>query len=170
MTRRSNPFALTLLPVLGSLAALGMAFASQYMGGLPPCILCIYQRWPYGVAVLLGISAALLARAAPTRATTRAASLLLALAGLAIWVSGGIGAFHVGVEQGWWQGTAECGSQISITSVEALRQALTAAPVVRCDQVPWSLFGISIAGYNLLYAALLGALTLTAAYRLCRSR
>ncbi len=165
MMRTANPFLLSLVPVLGSLAALGTAFASQYLGGLQPCILCVYQRWPYGLAVVLGLAAIMLARS-----STKAAALLLALAGLAVWVSGGIGAFHVGVEQGWWQGTAECGSQISTTSVEALRQALNAAPVVRCDQVPWSLFGISIAGYNLLYAALLGALTLTAAYRLSRSR
>ena len=149
-----------LLVVVASLASLAVAFASQYWGGLQPCVLCIYQRYPYGVAAALGIIGVLVAaRPAWLRA-------ILLLAALAFAVDAGIAAFHVGVEQGWWQGTAECGSTLDLTlSPEELKAQLLNQPLVRCDDVAWSLFGISMAGYNFLYALALAVATLWFALR-----
>lgn len=132
----------------GSMAALLVAFYAQFFGGLAPCVLCIYQRWPYAAAILLALLAAMLGPVAGGRLTR----LLLRLAGLALLITAAIGVFHSGVEYGWWQGTAECGSTIGATSLADLKAALESAPVVRCDQTQWSLLGISIAGYNVLYA------------------
>ena len=58
--------------------------------------------------------------------------------------------FHVGVEQHWWRGTADCHAPVidPNLSVDALRQQLLNTDFVPCDQIPWSLFGISMAGYN----------------------
>jgi disulfide bond formation protein DsbB len=137
--------------LIASLASLAVAFASQYWGGLDPCVLCIYQRYPYGVAAALGIAGILVAgRPAWLRG-------VLLLAALVFFVDAGIAAYHVGVEQHWWQGTAECGSTLDLTlSPEELKKQLMNQPVVRCDEVAWSLFGISMAGYNFLYALALG--------------
>jgi len=149
-----------ILVIVASLAALAIALASQYGGGLQPCVLCIYQRWPYGVAAALGLVGVLVA------GSPGLLRLVLLLAGVAFLVDAGIAAFHVGVEQHWWAGTNECGSTLDLTlSAEELKKQLLNQPVVRCDEVPWSLFGISMAGYNFLYAAACGLATLWAAAR-----
>lgn len=151
--------AAALTTALGA-GALALAFAAQYLGGLAPCVLCIYQRYPYGVVAGLGILALLLGG---SRGTVRA---LVALAGIALLVNAGIAAFHVGVEQHWWAGTAECGATLGAgLTAEELKAQLMAAPVVRCDEIPWSLFGISMAGYNFLLALVSGLAALAWAAR-----
>ena len=139
--------AVTPLFVAGAAAAaLIAALISQYGFDLQPCVLCIWQRWPYVAAILLGLAAAALRR------NRAAAAALTALAILAVLVSGGIGAFHVGVEQGWWEGTSGCGSLSSTDDLAALRAQIMSAPIVRCDEIAFSLFGISMAGWNALFA------------------
>jgi disulfide bond formation protein DsbB len=125
-------------PMLGSLALLAGALAFQYIGGLAPCPLCIDQRWPHAIAIGLG----LLLLAWPKRA-------LAALAGLVVLAGAGIAAYHVGIEQGWWPGPTTCTAPEPATMApgELLDQIL-ATPVVLCDQVAWSLWGISMAGWN----------------------
>ncbi|SDF78663.1 disulfide bond formation protein B [Thalassobaculum litoreum] len=132
-------------------AALAAALISQYGFDLQPCVLCIWQRWPYLAAIGLGLAAIALRRA-PARRAPAAARALTGLAILAVLVSGGIGGFHVGVEQGWWEGTSGCGSTSGTDDLNALRAQIMNAPIVRCDEVAFSLFGISMAGWNLLYA------------------
>ena len=148
-----RPARLPLMVLVASTGALLTAFAAQYWGGLQPCVLCLYQRWPYAAAIALAL-------------------LALALGGAARgWVIGlaGIAVFHVGVEHGWWQGTSECGATIKADSIEALRAQLLKAPVVRCTDVAWSLAGISMAGFNVIASAILAAITLTGARRMIRS-
>ena len=123
-----------LLALLVPAALLGGALGSQFLGGLHPCEMCYWQRWPHGAAILLAAAAFIL----PSRAR-----LLTALAALAIAASGAIGVFHAGVELGWWEGLTRCtaGGAISLDD-------LMKVPLVRCDQVQWSLLGISMAGWN----------------------
>jgi disulfide bond formation protein DsbB len=149
-----------LLIALASLASLAIAFASQYWGGLQPCVLCIYQRYPYGVAAALGIIGMIVA------GRPNLLRSILLLAAIAFLVDAGIAAFHVGVEQHWWAGTSECGSLLDLNAKpEDLKNQLLNQPVVRCDEAAWTLFGISMAGYNFLYAALCGLTTLWFAAR-----
>ena len=143
-TDRSPAFIL----FFGSGALLAGAYGFQYFADLQPCVLCLYQRAPH--AVVMGLS--LIALVLMPRAV---AAWAVGGAGLALLVGAGIAGFHVGVEQHWWQGTAECGSTIAADSVDALRAQLLAQPVVRCDEVPWSLFNVSMAGYNLAFSAAL---------------
>jgi disulfide bond formation protein DsbB len=144
--------------------SLGAAFGSQYLGGLQPCILCIYQRYPYGVVIALGLLALLLRR------RPKLVGGLMLLAAIALFVDAGIAAFHVGVEQHWWRGTNECSNLIDPNlSIEELKKALLEQPVVACDEVAWSLFGISMAGYNFLYASMAGIIATVLAFRLFRS-
>lgn len=149
------------MQALLGIIALGSAYGFQYLGGLQPCALCLYQRWPWWAAIALG-AAALFLRG-------RAMGLVLGLLASAVVLGGaGIAAFHVGVEQHWWPGLASCGgvSDAPMT-LEALKRQIMSAPVVRCDEIPWSLFGISMAGYNALlsFAAGLGGVFLTWKYR-----
>ena len=142
--------------VLGaSLALLLGALAFQYLGGYPPCVLCYWQRYAHVGAALLAAGALTMPRLAPWA---------LAAAALVLLAGAGIAGFHVGVEQHWWAGTAECGSAVTgASSVEELRARLLAQPVVRCDEVAWSLFGLSMAGYNLLFSLGLAAIAAGAA-------
>jgi disulfide bond formation protein DsbB len=134
-------------------ALLGGALAFQYLGGLFPCEMCWWQRYPHIAALAL----ALLAFA--IRPQQR---ILIALAALAILVSGGIGGFHAGVEYGWWDGFTTCAT----TRLEGddPMAAIMAAPVIRCDVAPWDLWGISLAGWNFLFSTL-GALAIFALLR-----
>jgi len=152
---------LPLFVLAAGVIALGTAFGAQYWGGLQPCVLCVYQRWPYGVAIALG----LVALALPARLK----GWIVGLAGLAFAIGGGIAVFHVGVEHGWWQGTSQCGANFTANSIEALRAQIMAAPVVRCTDVAWSFDGISMAGFNVIASAILAVVTLAGARRLIRS-
>jgi disulfide bond formation protein DsbB len=126
-----------LLALVIPVALLGGALAFQYIGGLHPCEMCYWQRWPHGAAILF----ALLAFTSPA-ANSRARNFTL-LAALAIAVSGIIGVYHAGVESGVFEGFTTCTS----TAATSLQDILN-TPLVRCDQVQWSLFGISMAGWN----------------------
>lgn len=124
---------------------LGGALAFQHLGGLSPCVLCLYQRWPWLAVICLGVLALVLA-SKPTMSKA-----LLGLAVLAMLIGAGIAAFHVGVEQHWWAGTSECGGLTGkATTIEDLKRQLMATPVTRCDEVAWSMAGISMAGWNMI--------------------
>ncbi len=131
-----------LLALLIPAALLGGAYLGQYAFGLYPCEMCWWQRYPHFAALAL----ALLAFAVQGGA----ARALVILAGLAILISGLIGGFHAGVEYGWWEGITSCSSTIQASGGGDFLDAIMKAPIVRCDQVQWSLLGISLAGYNFL--------------------
>ncbi len=133
MTRKQ----LAAIAALGSAALLAGAFIFQSLG-YAPCQMCIWQRYPHGLAAAIGAIVWLV----PWH------GLLLAGAGAAATTSG-IGFFHAGVEQGWWEGPATCsGGEIGALSPDALLDQIMAAPLVRCDEIPWELFGLSMAAWN----------------------
>lgn len=148
------------LLILAGALPLAAAFAFQYLGGLAPCPLCLYQRYPYGVVIAIGVVA--LGFAGDGRLVRSA----LVAAAVAFFVDAGIAAFHVGVERHWWQGLAACQAQIDLgADPEELKELLLNAPLVSCDKVAWSLLGVSMAGYNFLYASAAGILALGIAAR-----
>ncbi len=122
-----------------SVLVLASALGSQYVGGLHPCELCLWQRWPWAAAAVLGIAGSLV---------PQAARWLMALAVLTLLVGAGIAGYHVGVEQGLWAGTSACGGTATPTDIEALRRQLMAAPVVRCDTPALVVLGLSMAAWN----------------------
>ena len=156
MTKAQAPISLPLLLLLGSIAPLLVAFASQYLGGLQPCTLCIWQRYGYGGAIALGVITLALPRRLQIWGAVLTSLALLVVAGLAM--------FHVGVEQHWWQGLATCSGNLDVhQSVADLEKQLMDTPVIPCDRPAWTMFGISMAGYDFIYAALLGLFGLVAA-------
>ena len=151
-SRLAPALALTL-----SLGALAVAYGSQYWGGLAPCVLCLYQRAAYGAVILLASTALVLAMGGKEQAAQR----LTGLCALGFLAGAGVACYHLGVEQHWWPGAESCvGAAVGgARTVEELRRQLMAAPVVRCDDVAWSLFGVSMAGYNAAVSLALAAAT-----------
>ncbi|MFM7333322.1 MAG: disulfide bond formation protein B [Tabrizicola sp.] len=145
---------LILITTLGSVGLLGGAFAFQYIGGLAPCQLCLYQRWPHAAAILIGVVAYF--------AGWRGLAWLGALAALA---TAAIGAFHFGVEQKWWEGLATCtaGSIEGISAADLLDPTKDVAAVVRCDEIAWSMLGMSMAGWNVILSLVLAGIWVKAA-------
>jgi len=147
----------TAAALLALLAAtmLIFAFAFEAFGGLRPCELCWWQRWAWLGALPSAIAAWL--------APGRLPAALLGLAALAVLAGAGIAFFHVGVEWHWWRGTAACGASGGAASVEELARQLLGQPVVRCDEVTWSLLGISMAGWYGMLALVSGLAALAVA-------
>lgn len=124
---------------------LGGALISQYGFDLYPCEMCMWQRYPHYAAIALALLASFVE---PKR-------IWVALSALAILTSGGIGGFHAGVEQGWWEGLTSCASAVSASDGDPL-EAILNAPIIRCDEIPWSFMGISLAGWNFLISTIAG--------------
>jgi disulfide bond formation protein DsbB len=131
-----------LIAILLPNALLWGAIGSQYIGGLHPCEMCMWQRWPH----LAAIGAALVAIASRRKPGLSATFTLLAA--LFIATSGIIGAFHAGVENGWWEGLTTCATSTGGVTLDSIMNA----PLVRCDVAAWRLAGISLAGFNALFS------------------
>lgn len=148
------------LLVLASVATLAAAYTFQYFG-YEPCTLCWYQRYPYMAVILLSGLAWVL-----SRGKDGPDNLILLLVGAsiaALFLDSGIAVFHVGVEQKWWEGLSSCsGGGASNASIEDLLQQMQSIKLVRCDEPAWTLFGISMAGYNAAIALGLGLFGLLA--------
>ncbi len=126
----------------GSALVLVLAFGFQHLGGMAPCPLCLWQRWPHALAVAIGAAALLL--------SWRALPLLGMLAALS---TAAIGFYHTGVERHWWEGPATCSAgSVAGQSPEDLMAQIMAAPLVRCDEVPWEMLGLSMASWNAVLA------------------
>jgi disulfide bond formation protein DsbB len=138
---RANVFAFALPAAL-----LAGAWGSQLIGHLYPCEMCHWQRWPHYAALGIALLAFLIK---PMR------SPLVVLAAFAILISGGIGVWHAGVEYHWWQGITTCSRIGGGTLADIM-----AAPLIRCDTAQWTLFGISLAGFNAIISIAGGLLIL----------
>ncbi|MDG1076275.1 MAG: disulfide bond formation protein B [Planktotalea sp.] len=132
----------------GSAVLMLGALGFQYIGDMPPCKLCYWQRYPHLGAIVIGVLALAI--------TGRLFPVLGALAALA---TAAIGGYHTGVERGWWEGPTSCtSSPIGDLSTEDLMAQIMSAPLVRCDDVPWELFTLSMASWNMLASLALFAL------------
>lgn len=130
-----------------SLGALAFALTMQYGFGVVPCQLCMWQRAPFVGAAFFALIASV---ARPYGNHTR---WLLGLCALLFFANTGLAIFHSGVERHWWEFHSSCtGSVLDHLSVEALRQQLLGTPVVRCDEISWTLLGLSMANWNIFFS------------------
>jgi disulfide bond formation protein DsbB len=150
-----------LIAAIAAAAALGIAIASQRWGGLVPCALCLLERWPYRIAIVLGLAAALV--------PTVAARFALGLLALTMLVGAALGAIHVGVEFHWWPSPLpECAALVSRGGSAAdLLASMPAAPSKPCDDPTYLIPGLklSMAEMNLLFGGLCFVLAGWAAIR-----
>ncbi len=173
MNQKPHRLDLAFLAPFGILAvsatALANAYIAEYAFGLEPCILCLYQRVPYAVAGVLGVAALV---------SPRVRVGAVAVAGGVFLVGAVLAFYHVGVEQHWWASVAACGAAGGgpgdvggPATVDELRQMLTrGGPVKACDEVDWTLFGLSMATYNVAVSLALGTASLLAADQLRRPK
>lgn len=149
-----------------SLAALASALTAEHVFGLNPCILCLYQRVPYVLTAVIGLAGFILARFGKRQS---AAIACIALASLLFFLEAGLAFYHVGVELHWWRSFFEaCKVSFDDDSGKSLLEIIQSAPAVRCDEIPWQMFGISMAGYNALLSLGLGITTAFAAFMQAR--
>lgn len=146
-----------LVATIGSAAVLLGAYGFQHIGGLAPCKMCLWQRWPHGAAILIGIL------------TLASGKRVLAWAGaLAAAITGGIGVYHAGVEWGWWPGPTSCtGNGVGLGNMDGADLLSTEGPntLIMCDEIVWQLLGLSMAGWNAVLSFGLAALWIMAARR-----
>lgn len=145
---------LVLLAAGGSAALLLGAFGFQLLG-YAPCKLCLWQRWPHAAAIAIG-----------AMILTTGMRGLAWLGAAAAAVTGALGIYHTGVEQGWWEGPTTCtaGGTLGGSAEDLLGQIMT-APLIRCDEVAWSLAGLSMASWNAILSFALAAVWIAAARR-----
>ena len=153
--RGRNPASVAALAVaLIAAATLAGAWFFQLVLDIVPCPLCLEQRYAYYLAVPLGLLMAFAAAKGAPRAVVLAGLAILALAALA---NAGLGAYHAGVEWGFWQGPTDCTGPMLDLSKGGLLDNLDKVKVVRCDEVQWRFLGLSLAGYNVLISLLMAA-------------
>jgi disulfide bond formation protein DsbB len=144
------------LAAAGSALLLVAAFAFQHLGGLAPCAMCLWQRWPHAAAVAIGA----LGLAAPSAA-------LAFLGGLAMLGNAGLALYHTGVERDWWDGPASCsgGGGLGSADIADLLNPDLGGGIVMCDEVAWQMLGLSMASWNGLACLALAAIWVFAARR-----
>ena len=161
---RADPGRFPIFVLVVSAAVLGSAFVSQYWGGLAPCELCLLQRWPWIAAIVISLIAIIVA----SRSALRWVALLLVMV---FAVGSALALYHVGVEKHWFAGPDACtGAATAADTVEALKARILGQMPVRCDEPAWSLWGISLAGWNLLASLVMSNSCLAVFWRLRRPR
>lgn len=157
------PNPLSLLPnlrlaLLASIVSLGAAFASQFLGGLTPCHLCVAQRVPYVVVIVLALLGLLRKRG------LKGLTLLVVLAFL---TGSGIAAYHAGVEKHWIAGPSSCtsGEAPAGQSMDDFLKRIQSAPIVACDQPQWEFHGLTMASMNMAWSFLLAAASFVALHQ-----
>lgn len=141
---------LGLAAAIGSILLLGGAYYFQYVVGLAPCEMCLWQRYPHMLAILFGLITI------PLLVEPKVALIFALAAILALFATAGIGVFHAGVEQHWWQGPQACSGRVPAgLSAEELKKFLMGARMVRCDEIPWKMLNISMAGWNAILSGTL---------------
>ncbi len=136
MTRKM----LILFSAGGSAALMLGALGFQYIGEMPPCKLCYWQRYPHIAAIVIGVLAlAFSGRVFPAFGALAALSTAL------------VGGYHSGVERMWWEGPTSCTSgSVGGLSADDLMAQIMSAPLVRCDDIAWEMLGLSMASWNML--------------------
>ncbi len=128
---------------LAALAAASLAsvFIGQYFFGLHPCHLCLIQRWPFAIVIAAGLVGFVAANLS---------LLAIGASALAFLTNAGIAVYHSGIERKWWTGLEGCSAPDLTGSIEELMARIETAAVTRCDEIPWSFLGLSLANYNVL--------------------
>ena len=152
----SPALAASLAVTLIAAATIAGAWFFQLVLEILPCPLCLEQRYAYYLAIPLGALTAIAARAGAPRPLLLAGLAILALATLA---NAGLGAYHSGVEWGFWKGPTDCtGPVVNLGNAGDLFSRLDTVKVVRCDEVQWRFLGLSLAGYNVLISLLMAVM------------
>jgi disulfide bond formation protein DsbB len=151
-----------LTAVLSSMLMLAIAHGFERFGHMAPCVLCLHQREVYWIAIAIGLIALVSRKMASDSMSIQALNLLLAIAfGAGTLVAG----FHMGVEYKWWPGLASCAAGAVQAPGDILAALGKPMQAPACDQVAWSLLGLSMAGWNMVISLKLCVYSVIAAWR-----
>jgi disulfide bond formation protein DsbB len=156
-TRTRAGFGYSLVLAIGMAAVVGSALGFQYIGGYIPCELCLLQRQPYYYGIPVVLVGAIAALAGAPSWITRA---LLGIGGIMMLVGGGIGVYHAGVEWHFWAGPTACSTTASSMTQNA-NDLLTQLNTIKgpsCDAAAFRIFGVSMAGMNVITSIILAAI------------
>jgi disulfide bond formation protein DsbB len=146
--QRLQPRTLAIQTALVAAAGLAFAHALEIWGEMVPCALCLVERWPYRITIVLGLLAALV--------PARVARLILMVAVLCLVADVAIAVAHVGVEMGWWPSPLpECAApHFSAGSIADRLATMPARPAKPCDEPTFLFPGlpVSLAAMNMLFA------------------
>lgn len=157
--------AISLVILVASIGALASALTAEHVFDVEPCALCLYQRIPYGVTGALAAFAIVLS------VRRRSPRWLVIACGVVFLIGAALAFYHVGVQQHWWASVTACGGQLSTgANVTDLASQLAGPQPKACDEVDWSLFGVSMAGYNSLISMALGVAAIAAGWYLGKER
>jgi disulfide bond formation protein DsbB len=149
--------------LMTSAIVIATVLVAQYWGGLGPCELCLSERWSWDAAIVISFIAAM----AGSRPALPWVALLLA----GIFALGSALAFyHVGVERHWFAGPQACTATGTPTTLEALKAQLQHQQPVRCDEPAWTLWRISLAGWNLLGSMIMAGISFAVFFGSSRER
>ncbi len=156
-----KPIIVAFLSIALAIISLASALIAEHVFGLLPCNLCLYQRIPYVVIILLGLMAIV------SRTARKPYAISMWLTAVTYAVGTYIAAFHTGVERHWWSYASDCTVNVgdSLDTTESFLAAIKTSPVVRCDEIPWSFLGLSFANYNALFSAGMTIVFLYVGYR-----
>jgi disulfide bond formation protein DsbB len=163
LSRRSPQATAALIVAVVGIATILGAYFFQYVLGYQPCPLCLEQRIAYYIAVPLALitAAAALNIVPGLNVPGVAVKGALALLALVMVASAVLAAYHAGVEWGWWKGPQDCSGPISgVGSASDLLRQMQTTSLVRCDEAPLRILGLSLAGYNVLISIVLAAIAL----------
>lgn len=158
----SRPESRLLLAIFLAIGSISGAWFSELVLNYVPCKLCLWQRWPYYLA-MPGMVLALIGLRA--RAAGRFLPAIALFLGVIFLFSAGLGLYHAGVEWKLWLGPADCGGRVTVNapSLEDFHKALGRAKVVLCNEAPMRILGLSFAGWNAVVSLLVAALSFSAA-------
>ena len=156
LARKDPPVAAAAIVAIVGVLTIGSVFFFEYVLGYPPCPLCLDQRMAFYVSVPL---AALLWIGAGHGAARKVMILgFVAIAAAMLWNTG-LSVYHAGVEWKFWPGPSDCSGPInSLGSAGNLLKQLQSIRIVRCDEAAWRLFGISLAGYDVVVSLFLASI------------
>ncbi len=164
LLQQYNKYILKLLLML-AISILGGAYFFEFIMGLYPCELCLYQRIPW--LLLIGICSLGIIY----KRHLHLVNILIIMAMIILMISAALAVFHVGVEQHWWQGFSSCSINSAMpNTLLDLKAAIMTAPVIRCDDIAWSLFGVSMAGYNAIISIIFSVLTIVIVIKMFRDK
>lgn len=134
------------------------AYLVEVLFGAPPCLLCLYQRASYAGVIFLCIAGLFLNQ---TKWRNKSSVILAGLCASALFSGAILALYHMGVENGWWRGTAGCIAKgTEALTVGELKEAILSAPMVSCGDITWSLLGLSLATWNLLWSTFLSLVSI----------
>ncbi len=117
----------------------------EYILGFKPCILCIYQRIPYAIAILISLTALF----------TGNRNTILIILGLTFLAGILLSGYHLSIEKGIIEPIFSCtGENIKTLEKEEILKSLDNIQP-DCRDVDFSIFGVSLATLNFIISFVL---------------